>query len=191
MKKTIVLLVVVILVAIMVSSYIKQQIETNRALDSNVLGEEVDLATVEGLKQGQLAPDFTLRNLQGEKVTLSSLQGKNVVLNFWATWCVPCKAEMPDFQQYYKKYAKKQNVEIVAVNMTFSNDSPKKVQHFIETFDLTFPILLEPEQGASAQYEIITIPSTFIIDAEGKIQHYIKGPMNVDNLREYVDQVNS
>lgn len=183
MKKAIVYVVIIVLIGIMIKTFLDKEVAKNQLRDVNMLGEEVAIGAM-------TAPDFTLKTLANEEVALSDLRGKNIILNFWATWCIPCKAEMPDFQQYYKQYAKEDNVEIIAVNVTYSNDTPKRVEQFIEAFDLTFPIVLEPEQSVSNLYEIMTLPSTFFIDAQGEIKHYIKGPMNTSNLREYVHQLN-
>ena len=102
--------------------------DKSTAISEQAIGHEVALGEDVGLEKGQTAPDFTLINLQGEEVTLSELQGKKVVLNFWATWCPPCKAEMPHMQNYYEQYAAKDNVEIVGVNLTYSNETVKRVR---------------------------------------------------------------
>lgn len=185
-KKNFGLVLVLLLVVIMLGTYIKQQIEKNQAINEQAIGYEVDLTEDIGLEKGQVAPDFTLTNLNGEEVVLSDLQGKKVVLNFWTTWCPPCKAEMPHMQSYYDKYADKDNVEIIAVNLTYSNDSVKKVEQFVSSYKLDFPILLDEKDEVGRIYEVITIPSTYMIDTTGKIQHQIKGPLDKSALREYV-----
>lgn len=191
MKKTIGLSVVLVLVIVMITTYVRQQTEQNQAIADNAKGQEVELGTEVGLNKGQLAPDFTLTNLAGEEVTLSDLRGKNVILNFWATWCPPCEAEMPHFQKYYDEYAQEDNVEIIGVNVTYAKEKVERVQQFVESYGLTFPILLEPIETVSRQYEVITIPSTFMIDAEGKIQRKIQGPLDLDALQSYVKELNS
>ena len=96
------------LVAIMIGSFIKEKIEENQAINDYAMGYNVDLEKEEsGITKSQLAPDFTLQNLAGEEVTLSDFRGKNVILNFWTTWCPPCKAEMPHMQKYYDKHGEK------------------------------------------------------------------------------------
>ena len=199
MKKSIIGVIVILgLVAIMLGGYIKNQIEASETVNekSLVKGYEVDLSKAEyGLKKGQYAPDFTLETLSGEPITLSDLKGKKVLLNFWATWCPPCKKEMPDLQHYYEKYANDENVEIVAVNLTHTErtisttDVVENVKLFAESYDLTFPIPLMKEDSISKTYQIITIPSTFMIDTEGRIQRQIIGPLNVDSIHEYVRQI--
>lgn len=186
-KKVISLVIIMLLVAIMLGTYVKNQIEASKAIDDNRLGYEIDLENNEqGIQKGQIAPDFTLNTLSGETVTLSDLKGKKVVLNFWATWCPPCKEEMPHFQDYYESYAEEDNVEIVAVNLTYSDGSIDNIQQFVDSFELSFPILLMEDEGINNTYQILTIPSTFMIDTEGRIQNNILGPVDESLLRDLV-----
>ena len=199
MKKSIIGgIVVLVLVAIMLGGYIIKQIEASEKVEeqSQIKGYEVDLNKEDyGLKKGQLAPDFTLQTLSGESITLSDLKGKKVLLNFWATWCPPCKKEMPDLQEYYEKYGEQENLEIVAVNLTYSErsisteDVVKNVQLFADNYGLTFQIPLMKEDSISKTYQVITIPSTFMIDSEGRIQRQILGPLDIDSIHEYVSQL--
>lgn len=192
MKKNIGLLIVVLLVVTMIGTYVKQQIDKDREIETASLGKEMDERKI-GLKNGDTPPDFTLTSLDGEDVTLSELRGKKVVLNFWATWCPPCKAEMPHMQNYYEQNAKKDNVEIIAVNLTQSerdvteDEKIDSVMTFRESFNLTFPILLDPKNSAGLDYQVITIPTTYFIDSNGYIQRAIRGPMNAEMLKSYVD----
>ncbi|KOS60691.1 TlpA family protein disulfide reductase [Lysinibacillus agricola] len=192
MKKNIGLLVVVLLIAAMIGTYVKQQIDKDREIETASLGKEMDDRKI-GLNNGDTPPDFTLTSLDGKNVTLSELRGKKVVLNFWATWCPPCKAEMPHMQKYYEQNAKKDNVEIVAVNLTQGErdvtDDAKidTVMTFRDSFELTFPILLDMKNEVGLDYQVLTIPTTYFIDSNGYIQRAIRGPMNVDMLKSYVE----
>ncbi|MFP3919059.1 TlpA disulfide reductase family protein [Lysinibacillus telephonicus] len=187
-KKTIGLLIVMLLVVIMLGTYIKKQIEASEAINDSALGYEMELGE-EGLERGQIAPDFTLKTLSGESYTLSDLKGKKVILNFWATWCPPCKEEMPHLQEYYEKYAEEENVEIIGVNLTYTDGSRETIQHFIDSYELTFPILLMEEDKLSSTYQVLTIPSTFMIDSKGRIQHHIVGPLNQKALKKYASSL--
>lgn len=189
MKKKMGLVIVMVLVVIMLGTYIKNQIEASKAINENAIGYEMNLDK-EGLEKGQLAPDFTLNTLDGKSLTLSDLKGKKVVLNFWASWCPPCKEEMPHLQEYYEKYAEEDNVEIVGVNLTHTDGSIEKIQQFVDSFELTFPIPLMEEAGVDQLYQVLTIPSTFMIDTEGRIQHHIVGPLDQDALRDYIEKLN-
>lgn len=192
MKKNIGLLIVVLLVVAMIGTYVKQQIDKDREIETASLGKEMEERKV-GLKNGDTPPDFTLTSLDGEDMTLSDFRGKKVVLNFWATYCPPCKAEMPHMQNYYEQYAKKDNVEIIAVNLTTSERDVTEdakidsVMTFRDSFDLTFPILLDQKGTVGFDYQILVIPTTYFIDSNGYIQRAIKGPMNVEMLKSYVD----
>lgn len=192
MKKNIGLLIVVLLVAAMIGTYVKQQIDEDRAIEKSALGKDIEERKI-GLGNGDTPPDFSLTSLDGKNVKLSDLRGKKVVLNFWATWCPPCKAEMPHMQSFYDEYGKEKNVEIIAVNLTSAerdvtaDAKVDTVMTFRDSFELTFPILLDPENSAGSDYQIITIPTTYFIDSNGYIQRAIKGPMDVDMLKEYVD----
>lgn len=192
MKKNIGLLIVVLLVVAMIGTYVKQQIDEERAIDKSALGKDMEELET-GLSKGDIPPDFTLTSLDGEDITLSDLRGKKVVLNFWATWCPPCKAEMPHMQSFYDEYAKEKNVEIIAVNLTeaerdvTADAKVDTVMTFRDSFELTFPILLDPDNEAGLNYQVITIPTTYFIDSNGYIQRAIRGPMDVDMLNDYVD----
>lgn len=181
-----------LLVVAMIGTYVRQQINEDRAIEKSALGKDIEERNF-GLGNGDTPPDFTLTSLDGEDITLSDLRGKKVVLNFWATWCPPCKAEMPHMQSFYDKYGQEKNVEIIAVNLTSAerdvtaDAKVDTVMTFRDSFELTFPILLDPENSAGSDYQIITIPTTYFIDSNGYIQRAIKGPMDVDMLKEYVD----
>ncbi|WP_413364961.1 peroxiredoxin family protein [Lysinibacillus sp. 3P01SB] len=187
MKKNIGLFFILALVAIMLGTFINQQLKKTEAIAQ--VGYEEDLTKEEGLQKGAMAPDFTLETLTGEKVTLSDLKGKKVILNFWATWCPPCRAEMPHLQTYYEDYAKKDNVVIIAANTTYNDQGKDNIQTFIKSLDLTFPILLMPDDSIIRLYEVLTIPSTFMIDTEGRLQHQIIGPLDTDAIRDYVTEL--
>ena len=192
MKKNIGIIIVLALVVTMLGSYIKKEIDKSNAISEQAKGYEVTLGEEVGLEKNQLAPDFTLFDLEGKDVTLSDLRGKRVVLNFWATWCPPCEAEMPHMQKYYEKFAKEDNVEIVGVNLMYAHAQEKveRVEQFVDSYDITFPILYEIDGSVASQYEILTIPSTYMIDTEGRIQKQIIGPLDLETLRDNVKQLN-
>jgi len=123
--------------------------------------------------------DFTLPLLGGENVSLSSYKGKVVILNFWATWCPPCRAEMPSMETLYKSF-NGQGLEILAVDI--GEDSPT-VQKFVRSNGYTFPILLDSSKKISSIYGIKAIPTTYIIDREGKIIGRVIGSIKWDNKK--------
>ncbi|WP_051291511.1 TlpA disulfide reductase family protein [Fictibacillus gelatini] len=144
----------------------------------------VAIATT-GIGQGNLAPDFTLTTLQGKKVTLSDFKGKTVFLNLWASWCGPCRAEMPEMERFYKNYGGKK-VEIVAVNLT-SSDSTQNAADFAKENGITFPVLLDKNGRVGEMYKAFTIPTTYIIDQKGKIKHKYIGPMSYETMKSFLD----
>jgi thiol-disulfide isomerase/thioredoxin len=109
--------------------------------------------------------DFNLALLGGGNVSLSSFRGKVVILNFWATWCPPCRTEMPSMETLYQHY-KDQGLEMLAVNI---RENRNIVQRFIRSNNYTFPILMDVDGRVAGIYGIEAIPTTFIIDREGKI----------------------
>ncbi|WOV88402.1 TlpA disulfide reductase family protein [Sporosarcina oncorhynchi] len=143
-----------------------------------------------GLLQGNLPPDFELNTLAGETVRLSDLKGKKVVLNFWATWCPPCKAEMPHMEKYYSKNAEKDNVEILSVNLTTGeNRGVKAVQEFIDAYELTFTIPLDEQGIVGDTYQVYSIPTTFMLNTDGTISQKIVGPMDESIMEQLVEDL--
>ncbi|MBD3108026.1 redoxin domain-containing protein [Bacillus sp. AGMB 02131] len=147
--------------------------------------EDTDLNDKTGLETGDKAPDFQLQTFTGEELSLSGLQGKKVVLNFWASWCPPCKAEMPHMQNFYVRN-QDQNVEILGVNMTTAEKNEMDIGMFIKDYGLTFPIVLDSKGDVSILYQAISIPTTYFIDSDGYIQHKVMGPMDQEMLEELV-----
>jgi cytochrome c biogenesis protein CcmG/thiol:disulfide interchange protein DsbE len=135
---------------------------------------------------GFLAPDFTLSTLDGDEVTLSDLQGNPVVLNLWASWCPPCRAEMPAIQKIYEQNLDR-GLQVLAVNMTYQ-DSPNAARSFVREFDLSFPVPLDETGEVGKGYLMRALPSTFFIDREGIIQTVIiGGPMSETTLQSAIE----
>lgn len=189
MKKNIGLIIVMALIAITVGVYAKDQIAKDREtkIDESLLGASIDLNQKQkGLRKGDTPPDFTLETVDGEKLTLSDFKGKKVILNFWATWCPPCKAEMPHMQKYYDKKGKEQNFEIIAVNLTKQEKSKDLVTKFLKNYGITFHVPFDVDGETEKAYKVITYPSTYILNEEGTIEHSIIGPMNEDMMETYI-----
>lgn len=187
-KKWIGKIIVLVLIAVMLGTFIKQQIDKSEAITAT--GYEVDLNDKIGVKEGKLAPDFTLQTLDGKTVQLSDYKGKKVVVNFWATWCKPCRTEMPHMQKYYEKHADKDNVEILALNLTYDDKGPENVQNFVNSYDLTFPIVLMEQDQLLNDYNVLIIPSSVFIDTEGRVQRKIEGVLDEEKLKHFVGQLN-
>jgi len=140
-------------------------------------------AAVDGLKTGVKAPDFELKTLTGETVKLSEFKGKKVMWNFWATWCGPCKAEMPAMQQLSTEVG--DDVAILAVNI----DPQLDVQGFVDENGITFPILLDTDDKINSLYQIVAIPTTYFIDSKGIIQDVFRGAMPHDAMVQYINEL--
>ncbi|WP_144483157.1 TlpA family protein disulfide reductase [Bacillus pumilus] len=118
-----------------------------------------------GLEKGDQAPDFELKTLDGQTASLSDYQGKKVLINFWATWCKPCRTEMPDLDAIRSEY---DQVEVLAVNLTTTEKSVDHVAAFANELKLSFPILLD-QKGIQARYQVLSYPTTYILDEKGHI----------------------
>ena len=132
--------------------------------------------------QGSPAPDFELESLEGELISLSDYHGSIVLINFWATWCPPCRAEMPMFQDRYEHYAD-QGFEILAVNY---DAGLREVLTFRHEHDLSFPILIDSARSVQNAYRIWSFPTSFIVDREGIIRYVHLGPMMEVVLDQYL-----
>lgn len=191
-KKMIGFIISILLIATMIVLMVKSTIEENQPIENMAgLDENTDSPIEEvGLEQGDTPPNFELETMSGDVVKLSDLKGKKVILNFWASWCGPCKAEMPHMEQYYQKYKESENVEILAVNLTSSERRGLKgVEEFISSYGLTFPIPLDEEGNVGDDYSVITIPSTFLLGTDGKLSQKIIGPMDENMIEELVNNL--
>ena len=131
------------------------------------------------IKEGVAAPDFTGELMDGTSITLSELQGKPVIINFWATWCGPCVKEMPAFERLKDDFGDK--IGIIAVNC---GDDAETVKDFVEENGYTFPVVLDEEYSISMLYPTNSIPYTVVLDAEGNVTHISTGALDADTLYE-------
>lgn len=138
---------------------------------------EMEKAEV-GLERGQLAPDFEITTLDGDVVNLSDFRGERVLLNFWASWCGPCRAEMPDMQKFHEDT----DVELLAVNLTETESNKDNITDFLDEFGITFTILLDENSKVSTIYNIKPIPTTFLINSDGTIHNKAFGALNYDQM---------
>jgi peroxiredoxin len=135
---------------------------------------------------GFAAPDFTLDTLAGQSVSLPGLRGQAVLINFWATWCPPCRAEMPAIQQVYEQY-RDRGFTVLAVDL---QEDDAQVAAFVEELGLTFPILMDRDGTVAAQYRVKALPSTFFVDREGVIQEVtLGGPMTAAFIESQVSSL--
>ena len=137
-----------------------------------------------------LAPDFTGVDMDGTEVTLSDFRGKPVVLNFWASWCGPCKMEMPDFQQAYETYG--DEIHFLMVNLTDGGRETVEIaSDFIARQGYTFPVYFDTNYSAAMAYATNAIPVTFFIGAEGEAVAYGQGALDAATLQRGIDMIHS
>ena len=142
-----------------------------------LLGALVGCGTVGGMgaRKGETALAFTLEDLNGNKVSLGDYQGRPVLLNFWASWCPPCRSEMPELQRAYAAQGEG-GLVILGVNSLYQ-DNLNDVKKFVAEQQLTFPILLDSEGAVAVAYRVSTLPTSIFVDRDGKIHLIQIGPM--------------
>lgn len=133
---------------------------------------------------GAAAPDFILRSVSGNEVKLSDFKGRPVIINFWATWCYPCRIEMPLFQARYEQHSP--NLVILAVNF---DEASQDVRLFVDEFNLTFDPLLDPGGRIQELYQIRGYPTTYFVDKDGIIRVLQVGFLTEDQLDKNLEQV--
>jgi peroxiredoxin len=137
-----------------------------------------------GNQVGDIAPDFTLKDLDGNTVTLSSLRGKKVILNFWATTCPYCIIEMPALNQFIKSH--KDDTVLLAIDL---GESPSKVKQYLEGKGYEFTVLLDTDLSTIYDYQVQFIPMSYFIDKNGIIRAISNGAMTYDEIEEYYKSI--
>lgn len=134
------------------------------------------------------APDFTVENENGELVMLSDFIGRPVVLNLWASWCPPCKSEMPDFEEAYQTYGN--DVEFMMVNLTDgSRETVETAKAFIAEQSFTFPVYFDTANEAAIAYQASSIPATYFIDKNGNIIAHAVGMLDKANILKGIEMI--
>ena len=144
------------------------------------------------LKAGNKAPDFTAELIDGSSLALSDLKGKPVIINFWATWCPPCKAEMPDIQKLYEKSSTEGEDAVIVLGVAAPNmgqeGSEEEIAAFMEEKGYTYPVLMDTEGELFNSYGIMSFPTTFMIDRDGNVFGYVSGMLSADMMDSIVRQ---
>lgn len=138
---------------------------------------------------GHPAPDFELLSVDGETIRLSDFKGQPVIVNFWATWCGPCRAEFPEFQKAAVDNADR--LVIIGVNNTAA-DQADLIPDFLDEFGITFPIVLDTADGATVEaYRVLGLPTTIFIDSNGIINEVFIGPLNKAYIESKITELSS
>ncbi|MBB6449674.1 peroxiredoxin [Geomicrobium halophilum] len=141
--------------------------------------------TEEVVSEGDQAPNFTLINMDGERVELADYEGQGVFLNFWGTYCPPCEEEMPYMEDQHQAYLD-DDVEILAVNV---GESELTIDRFAERLQLTFPILMDENGDVMDHYGVGQLPATYMIDENGEVVHIRVGGMSEEHVQDFMQMV--
>lgn len=140
---------------------------------------------VEVLAPGDEAPNFELVDLEGNTHRLSDYKGEGVLLNFWGTWCPPCKKEFPAIERQYKNF-ENEGVHVLAINIAQSN---LEVQNYINELGLTFPVAIDKNRSVMTTYNVGNLPATILVDKDGVITNIITGEMTEAQIKEHLESI--
>lgn len=170
---------------------------TNADSENTAAGEENNNdGTTENTNQPEdtssesknLAPNFTVYDMEGNEVNLTDFFGKPIIINFWASWCGPCKMEMPDFNEAYETY--KDEIEFLMVNMTDgSRETIEVASSFIAESGYTFPVYYDTDYSAAITYSVSSLPTSYFLNAEGELVTYARGAINGATLEKGIGMI--
>lgn len=183
MKRFLLVAVVIVILLVLVDITVlkdKGVVENAGQADKPKKIEELEELPV-GIGIENMAPSFTLKDLDGNEVSLEDYKGQRVLLNFWASWCPPCRAEMPDMESFYQKY-KDEGYTVIAVNMASTEKNSKDAPAFVEKNNLTFPVLVDEKGLIGALYNALSLPTSYFIDSDGVIRQKVTGPMSEEQM---------
>ena len=192
-NKKVIGILIVAFVVLMAGAYVLYQRLSGTVESQQLAVEETDEeAEVQGGTEEEaeveLAPDFTVYDAEGNAVSLSDFIGTPVVVNFWASWCGPCKSEMPDFEEAYQQYG--EEIQFLIVNMTDgSSETVETAKAFIEEQGYTFPVYYDTDIDAAYTYGVSAIPTTYFIGADGSAVAYAQGMLDAATLQKGIDMI--
>ena len=182
------LLIWVLLFAVLfVGAYVLYQTLSSRVEMPGLATQATQAAgSTEETEAAEPAPDFTVYDLEGNAHRLSDFRGKPVILNFWASWCGPCKSEMPEFQSFYETYG--EDIHFLMVNLTDNRqETVETASEYITQQGYTFPVYYDTDLEGAYAYGVSAVPVTYFIDSEGNFAAWAQGALSADMLRQGVD----
>ena len=196
--KKVLFLIALVLVLVMAGAYVlygrlSNTVETDSLIAQETTepageSEEFSAPGAGEVDEPIQAPDFTVYDVEGNEVHLSDYVGKPVVLNFWASWCGPCKSEMPDFDAAYQELG--EDVQFLMVNLTDgSRETVDSASVFVEEQGYSFPVFYDTESQAAIAYAAYSIPTTYLIDAEGYAVARGVGALSAEALQQGIDMI--
>ena len=186
-KKTLLIIALVFALLIVGASVLYNRLGAQFAPDRLAV-EETQPTEAAGTEPARVqVPDFTVYDVDGNPVKLSDYFGKPIVLNFWASWCGPCKMEMPDFEEKYKELG--EEVQFLMINLTDGRETVEIASAFIEGQGYTFPVLYDTASEAAYTYGVYSIPTTYFIDAEGYGIAHAPGAIDGETLQKGIDMI--
>ncbi len=151
----------------------------------NFLGDKAQRDSLD--ESASPAADFTVADQHGDNVSLSDMAGRPVIVNFWASWCSPCRSEMSLFDEMYEKYG--DEIQFMMVNLTGGSETVDTASSYIASEGYSFPIYFDTEGEGAAAYGVYSIPATYFINAEGNIVAQAKGAIDESALQEAIDRL--
>lgn len=190
MKNKITLLIIIFVFILLIGgSYVLYNyLSPNVSSDKITTHEDSQNENETSQQEKSLAPDFTVYDKSGKEVSLSDFIGKPTIVNFWASWCGPCKMEMPDFEEKYQSLG--EEINFLMVNMTDgSRETVKTASDFIEKEGFTFPVYYDEKSNASITYSVYSLPTTYFIDADGYAIAQSTGAIDSETLQKGIDMI--
>lgn len=191
MERTLKLLILVVLFIGLIAGAALLYTMLGDTVDTNMLATQPTQGTdptADTTEPNKVAPDFTVVDRDGNSYKLSDFRGKPVVLNFWASWCGPCKSEMPDFQTAYEEYG--DEIHFLMVNLTDgAQETVDSAASFIDKQGYSFPVYYDTAISAAMAYGVTSIPVTYFIDTNGDLVAYCRGALDAATLQKGIDMI--
>ena len=191
MNKRILILLVALVAVLAVAGAAYKSLSAGVQMDNLSSGETVSAELPQASEETQpvdLAPDFTVYDREGNAYALSDFRGQKVIVNFWASWCGPCKSEMPDFQDKFLEYG--DEIQFPMVNLTDGyQETVSSAAGFIDNAGYTFPVYFDTDLSGASAYGVNAVPVTYFIDERGVMIAYGKGAMSADVLQRGIDML--